>query len=400
MPHRRLAASKESQQTGELADAITNASAIKTFAAESFEEARYAKTNKDRAKLISKSWEIAAKNNIIVQLLCAFLLLALFAFGVHDIEIHVISISTYLLFQVYVLVIINNINGTITTARQIEGILGDSHEMTLLFERIPHIKDVVRPEKLQLVSGDIRFSSVDFSYAPDTNNNQLFHNFDLTIKPGERVGLVGPSGGGKTTITKLLLRFIDIQGGAITIDGQDIRNITQEDLHKAIAYVPQEPLLFHRSLYENISYGNPEADKGEVMRASKQAHADDFISVLPDGYKTTVGERGIKLSGGQRQRVAIARAMLKTASVLVLDEATSALDSESEKYIQKGLWELMRGKTSLIIAHRLSTIRHMDRIIVLDKGRIIEEGTHEQLLKANGLYAKLWTHQSGGFLKV
>ncbi|HEY1644921.1 MAG TPA: ABC transporter ATP-binding protein, partial [Candidatus Saccharimonadales bacterium] len=357
-------------------------------------------TNKERDALIVKSWRLAIKNSLVVQLLCASLLLSLFILGIHGIETHSITLATYLLFQVYVLAIINNVNGTTLTARQIEGILGDSHEMTLLLERQPVIKDAIKPEKLQLKSGEISFNNVDFSYDNSSKNNKLFHNFNLTIKPGERVGLVGPSGGGKTSATKLLLRFIDIQDGSIKIDGQDIRNISQADLHQAIAYVPQEPLLFHRSLYENISYGNPQASKEKVMKASKEAHADDFISSLPNGYETLVGERGIKLSGGQRQRVAIARAMLKNAPILVLDEATSALDSESEKYIQTALWELMRGKSSLVIAHRLSTIQHLDRIIVLDEGRIIEEGTHKELLKEGGLYAKLWAHQSGGFLET
>ena len=222
--------------------------------------------------------------------------------------------------------------------------------------------------------------------------------FNLQIKSGEKIGLVGPSGGGKTTITRLLLRFMDIQGGAIMIDGQDIRDIKQQDLRRAIAYVPQEPLLFHRSIKENIRYGKPAASDDEIIAVAKKAFAHDFIKVLPDGYDTLVGERGVKLSGGQRQRVAIARAMLSNAPILVLDEATSALDSESERVIQKALWELMKGKTAVVIAHRLSTIQRMDRIVVLDEGKIIEQGSHKALLKQGGLYAKLWSHQSGGFI--
>jgi ATP-binding cassette subfamily B protein len=205
--------------------------------------------------------------------------------------------------------------------------------------------------------------------------------------------------GGKTTITKLLLRFIDIQDGAIRLGGSDISTVTQQSLREVIAYVPQEPLLFHRSLLENIAYGNEHATYEEILEASKLARADEFIKRLPEGYDTMVGERGIKLSGGQRQRVAIARAILKNSSFLVLDEATSALDSESEKYIQEGLFELMKNKTSLVIAHRLSTIKHLDRIIVLDQGAIVEDGTHDELIKQGGLYAKLWGHQSGEFLQ-
>ena len=231
-----------------------------------------------------------------------------------------------------------------------------------------------------------------------TKQEALFRGFSLDVQPGERVGLVGPSGGGKTSITKLLLRYMDIQTGAITIDGQDIRSITRDDLHKAISYVPQEPLLFHRSLGENIAYGNPDASLATIKTSAIRAHADQFISNLPNGYNTLVAERGIKLSGGQRQRVAIARAMLKDSPILLLDEATSALDSESEKLIQDALWKLMEGRTAIVIAHRLSTIQRMDRIVVLNNGKIVEEGTHKQLIKQKGTYAGLWAHQSGGFL--
>ena len=399
IPHRRLAARKDSQLTGELADALTNATTIKTFAAENIEEARYGQTNKERGALLEKSWQLAINNTFIVQILCAVLQIVLLIFGIRAIENHSISIATYLLFQVYILVIINNVNSTTLTARQIEGILGDSHEMALTLDRTPEVRDTDKPETLKITASNITFKNITFAYTTDTNDNQLFHDFSLTIQPGERIGLVGPSGSGKTTITKLLLRFMDVQNGTILIGDQDIRNISQADLHRVIAYVPQEPLLFHRSLYENISYGNNDASKKEVMDASKFAYADDFIRSLPDGYDTLVGERGIKLSGGQRQRIAIARAILKNAPILVLDEATSALDSESEKYIQKALWKLMDNKTSLVIAHRLSTIKHLDRIVVLDEGRVVEEGSHEQLLRRGELYAKLWAHQSGGFLK-
>jgi ATP-binding cassette subfamily B protein len=210
---------------------------------------------------------------------------------------------------------------------------------------------------------------------------------------------VGPSGGGKTTITKLLLRFMDVESGQVTIDGQDISRVSQQDLRRSIAYVPQEPLLFHRSLAENIRYGRPAASQTEVMEAAKLAHAHDFIERLPDKYQTKVGERGVKLSGGQRQRVAIARAILKDSPIIILDEATSSLDSSSEKLIQEALWELMKGRTALVIAHRLSTVQRMDRIVVLDEGRIIEQGNHAELLKKKGIYSELWNHQTGGFIK-
>jgi ATP-binding cassette subfamily B protein len=226
----------------------------------------------------------------------------------------------------------------------------------------------------------------------------VFNGLKLQIQPGQRVGLVGHSGSGKSTVTRLLLRFLDVQGGQILIDGQNIQHITQDDLRDNIAYIPQEPLLFHRSLMDNIGYGRENATKEEVYRVSKLAYADTFIQKLPETYDTLVGERGIKLSGGEKQRVSIARAMLTKAPILILDEATSALDSKSEKLITKALDELMKGRTTIVIAHRLSTIRKMDRILVMKDGEIIEDGTHEELLSKKGEYAELWDHQTGNFL--
>jgi ATP-binding cassette subfamily B protein len=274
---------------------------------------------------------------------------------------------------------------------------GDASEMVEIMSLEPEVKDPINPEKLLSSGGKIEFKNVTFSH--NGSSSAIFEDFSLDIKDGEKIGLVGHSGAGKTTFTSLLLRFSDIDSGEILIGGQNIATITQKDLHSLISYVPQEPLLFHRSIKENIAYGDPRANFEKVINASKQAHADEFIRQIPTSYDTLVGERGVKLSGGQRQRIAIARAMLRQSPVLVLDEATSALDSESEVLIQDALWKLMAGRTAIVIAHRLSTIQKMDRILVMSDGKIVEQGTHHQLLELNGSYAKLWAHQSGGFLE-
>jgi ATP-binding cassette subfamily B protein len=227
---------------------------------------------------------------------------------------------------------------------------------------------------------------------------RLFQDLDLQIGSGERVGLVGRSGGGKTTLTRLLLRQMDLHGGRITIGGQDIRDLRQADLRSLVAYVPQDPAMFHRSLRDNIAFARPSATEAEVRAAAQAAHVVDFIDGLPAGFDTLVGERGVKLSGGQRQRIAIARAILRDAPILVLDEATSALDSESEALIQDALWRLMAGRSALVVAHRLSTVARMDRLVVIDNGRVVQSGTHAELMARGGLYAELWSRQSGGFL--
>ena len=261
---------------------------------------------------------------------------------------------------------------------------------------IPYeIQDAPDAKRLKITKGQIEFDGVDFGYRSKTG---VFRKFNLTIKAGERVGLVGVSGSGKTSLISLLQRFYDVNGGQILIDGQDIRSVTQDSLHTAISFVPQDTSLFHRSLYENIAYGNPKANKNQIMRASRLAYAHEFISKTEKGYQTLVGDRGVKLSGGQRQRIAIARAILKRAPILILDEATSALDSESEIHIQKSLKTLMKGKTVIAIAHRLSTLREMDRIVVMHKGKIIEEGKPAELLKKKGKYAHLWELQTQGFI--
>jgi ATP-binding cassette subfamily B protein len=266
--------------------------------------------------------------------------------------------------------------------------------LTLVEE--PHgIKDAPDAKPLIVSKGEIVFDQVTFHYTP---GHALFKDKSLTIHSGEKVGLVGFSGSGKTSFINLILRHYDVESGRILIDGQDISKVTLDSLRRAIAMIPQEPVLFHRSLLENIQYGNLYATKEEVMEAAKRAHCDEFISKLPEGYDTLVGERGLKLSGGQRQRIAIARAILKNAPILILDEATSALDSLTERLIQEGLQDLVHGRTAIVIAHRLSTIAHMDRILVFENGEVLEEGSHEELLLQNGRYAEMWQMQAGGFL--
>lgn len=282
--------------------------------------------------------------------------------------------------------------------RNMEQAFLDAATMTEILHEKPSVIDAPNARHLTVTKGVIELTNATFHYN-DSPNDTAIDAITLRIPSGQRVGLAGHSGGGKTTLTKLLLRFADLTDGAILIDGQNIAEVTQDSLHEAIAYVPQEPYLFHRTLRDNIAYGRPNASDKEILRAVKQANAYEFIKDLPDGLDTIVGERGVKLSGGQRQRIAIARAVLKDAPILILDEATSALDSESEKLIQNALEKLMKGRTSIVVAHRLSTIASLDRILVLDHGRIIEDGSHQELVaKKRGIYAGLWKHQSGGFL--
>jgi ATP-binding cassette, subfamily B, bacterial len=255
------------------------------------------------------------------------------------------------------------------------------------------IDDRPGAKPIRIGAGAIRFENVTFRYG--SHPTPLYRDFSVDIRPGERVGLVGHSGSGKTTFVKLIQRLYDVNDGAVTIDGVDIATVQQASLRSQIAIVQQEPILFHRTLAENIAYGRPEASRAEIVEAARQANAHDFISNLPKGYETLVGERGVKLSGGERQRVAIARAFLANAPILILDEATSSLDSESEVMIQEAMERLMVGRTTLVIAHRLSTVRKLDRLLVFDKGRIVEEGNHEALIRlGGGIYRRLFERQA------
>lgn len=286
--------------------------------------------------------------------------------------------------------------GITNIVRKYYRIIGEASEMAEILTTETKLVDQTT-KKLQVKKGTVEFKNISYTYEGGAGVN-IFNQFNLKIPAGQRVGIVGRSGSGKTSLTRILLRFSDVSEGAVLIDNQDITKVSQESLHKSIAYVPQESSLFHRSIRDNIAYSKPKASEVEIITSAKEANAWEFISKLPEGLDTMVGERGVKLSGGQRQRIAIARAILKNSPILVLDEATSALDSESEKLIQDSLDNLMKNRTSLVIAHRLSTIAKLDRIIVLDQGQIVEDGTHDQLIKQKGIYAKLWRHQSGGFI--
>ena len=283
------------------------------------------------------------------------------------------------------------------TVRSLSRALGRGTKLVGLINSDPEVVDAPGAPALTVPRGEIAFRSVAFSYATD---QPLIEDLNLTLAPGERVGIVGPSGGGKSTLTRLVLRFMDVTAGEIRIDGQSIREVTQESLRRHISYVPQDPQMLHRTIAQNIWLGNDgPPDVERIVDVSRAAHVHEFVSALPDGYDTIVGERGLKLSGGQRQRVAIAQAMLKHAPILVLDEATSALDSKSERLVQEALWSLMERCTSLVVAHRLSTIARLDRIVVVEDGAITDTGTHAELLSHGGTYTRLWEHQSGGFIE-
>lgn len=388
-------AEAENKQTGQLADSITNVVSVKSYARERFEKARFARATKKTREATFDVAKVSFFRNTILNLLgtTTFVIVLVLVIMGHNLfglsianMVFLFSISNSLLSNIWSL---NHI------LRTINRVFGNAKEMVEILD-LPYIIDDRTDKPLVISDATIDFRHISFQH--EEQKEKLFSDFTLTIPAGKSIGLVGISGSGKSTLTKLLLRFDDVKAGAIYIDGQDIRDVTQKSLREAIAYVPQESSLFHRSVLENIAYGKPDATEEEIKKAAKLANADEFIKKLPEGYQTMVGERGIKLSGGQRQRIAIARAILKDAPILVLDEATSALDSESEALIQEALNNLMKGRTSIVVAHRLSTIAGLDEIVVLDDGKIVEQGNHHALLNKNGEYARLWSRQSGAFL--
>lgn len=389
-------ASADSRVTGYIADALINVLSTKSSSASGREIENFKKATTEEEALRFRAWNMSNKQQIVqsilmifVQVFCVFLAVDLWVTGK-------ITAGMFVLIQSYSITLGNYFWDLGKSMIKFTDAASDLKEMVDIFQKTPDVLDPEHPEVSRIREGNLEMKNVSFYYQEGV---EVLNDFSLKIHKGEKVGLVGHSGSGKSTITKLLMRFIDISKGEILIDGQDIKKITQDDLRKSISYISQEPVLFHRSILDNISYSRPDATEEEIVECAKKAHADEFISKLPSGYGTLVGERGVKLSGGERQRVAIARAMLKDAPILMLDEATSSLDSISESYIQDAFNELMKGKTTIVIAHRLSTIQKMDRIVVLDKGEIVEEGKHKDLLEKNGLYADLWNHQTGGFLE-
>ena len=383
--------------SGFLADMVTNVTAVKAYGNEKSEYKKHvSRANQWRGTSLDTMrgfLKISTGYSLLISVVAVGALIV----AVYASEKNLIAIGTVYLLLTYTLNASRQMWEMNGIMRNYNRIMGDSYDMVEILAKPYELVDK-SAAILTTTKGAIEFDGVSFIH-DNGEGEQVFDNFSVSIKPGERVGLVGHSGSGKTTFTRVLLRFSDIQKGQIRIDGQDIADVTQESLRRSIAYVPQESTLFHRTLEENISYGKASATKKEVIQAAKLANAWEFIRQLPEGFETLVGERGIKLSGGQRQRIAIARAILKDAPILLLDEATSALDSESEKLIQASLDNLMKDRTSIVIAHRLSTIAKLDRILVLEKGRIVEDGSHAALIKKNGVYAKLWSHQSGGFIE-
>ena len=395
-PLNKREAELDNKRTGQLADSISNIISVKSYAKEEYEHHRYARFHK-AVKDASHNVLIAdTKRNYMIDSMVFLINIVIVLFMLYGRNSFGLSISTLVLIINYSSSIMRDMWDIHSVFKTMNRIFGDAYEMTEILDMKDDVVDEPGCKALKVTKSAIDFKDITFKH--HDARTALFKDFSLEVKPGERVGLVGVSGSGKTTLTKLLLRFADVNEGEIDIDSQNIRYVTQKTLREAIAYVPQETSLFHRTIAENIAYGRPDASQKEIERAAKLANADEFIKELPNGYDTLVGERGVKLSGGQRQRVAIARAILKDAPILVLDEATSALDSESEALIQGALRELMKGRTCIVIAHRLSTVAHLDRIVVLEKGKIVEQGTHRQLLNAGGSYSKLWSRQSGAFL--
>lgn len=393
------AASAQNHLSGELSDSVANILAVKTYGREAYERSLFDAANKDVVTRDSKRMWASLTRGIITACITVVIMSVVTVFIAGGNAWYGITPGTLVMMFTYTYTVTNQFNFINNGLQRFNRAFGDASGMAATLDEPRLVADLPDAPDLHVREGRIDFENIGFWYTDGAVRTRVFNGFDLRIPAGQRVGLVGASGAGKTTLTKLLLRLSDIQEGRILVDGQDISQCTQQSLRRSIAYVPQESLLFHRSVAENIAYGRPDASMEEIREAARRANALEFIEKLPQGFDTVTGERGVKLSGGQRQRIAIARAMLADCPVLVLDEATSALDSESEKMVQDALAELMRGRTSIVVAHRLSTVASLDRIVVLDDGGIVEDGSHADLIEADGAYAHLWNRQTGAYLE-
>ncbi|KKU05471.1 MAG: ABC transporter related protein [Parcubacteria group bacterium GW2011_GWA2_45_30] len=393
----RARAEKDSEATGVLSDALANIVTIKLFSNYAHEKTIYRNVMNELKRLRFWGWGVGEAADAIQALWLIAIELVLFYAWIRLWKIGAATIGDFALIQGYLIALFHRIWDFGKVVRRVYEALADAAEMVEILNTPQDIQDVPGAKPLAISQGGIEFINVAFGFH---DHRKVLENFSLRVKPGEKIALVGSSGAGKTTIVTLLLRFHDIVTGKIFIDGQNIAEATQDSLRRSIALVPQDTILFHRTLSENIRYGRLNATEKEIMDAAQKAHCHEFISRLPYGYETYVGERGVKLSGGERQRVAIARAILASTPILVLDEATSSLDSEVEALIQDALKNLLKQKTAIVIAHRLSTIMQMDRIIVIDKGKIAEEGTHAQLLQRDGIYKRLWSLQAERFIPL
>ncbi len=397
MKYRKRLAEADSLTTAYLADSITNNNAISLFTGYNYESKKFKEVTDDQTKKTRFSWMLNDVVDAVQAILIVLIEFVIFYYTIKYWERGLATIGTFVLAQTYIINIANQLWGLNKNIRKLYESFADAEEMVAILLTPYEIKDAINAPELKVQNAEIEFNKVSFAF---NQTREVIQDLNLKIKAGQKVAIIGPSGAGKTTFVRLLMRFYDLTSGSITIDGQNIQKITQDSLRLNISLVPQDPVLFHRTLMENIRYGRLDATDAEVIEAARLAHCSEFIDDLPNKYDTFVGERGIKLSGGERQRVAIARAILKKAPILILDEATSSLDSHSEKLIQEALDNVMKNCTTIVIAHRLSTIRKMDRIIAMNAGKIIEDGTHEELANKNsGLYKDLWELQAGGFIQ-
>lgn len=399
LPLSSQASKAQNRLSGVLSDAVTNILAVKTYGREDYERGLFTAADQEAMAAENRNMRATMRRGFTTSFLITVIMLIASIFVSGGNAWFGISAGTLVMMFTYTYNLTMRFNYFNSMMQRINRAFGDAAEMTHVLDAPTLVQDDADAQPLKVTAGRIDFEHIGFHYADSAVDDDVFQDLNLGIPAGQRVGLVGRSGSGKTTLTKLLLRLDDVQQGRVLVDGQDVSHCTQQSLRRQVAYVPQEALLFHRSIRENIAYGRPDASEEGIREAARLANALEFIDRLPKGFDTMVGERGIKLSGGQRQRVAIARAILADAPILVLDEATSALDSESEAAVQGALENLMRGRTSIVVAHRLSTVASLDRIVVLADGKIVEDGTHHELVEKGGEYAALWNRQTGNFLE-